>query len=184
MLFGMPTALFPAIATRYGGADALGLLYAAPSVGSLLTTVTSGWTRRRTRHGLAVTLAAATWGAAILAFGFSTSLWIAVLMLAIAGGADDVSGLFRSRIWNETIPDEMRGRLAGIEMLSYSIGPALGDVEAGGVAALTSLRFSIVSGGVFCIIGTALLAVALPKFIAYDSARDAPTTVPSATTPA
>jgi MFS family permease len=82
-----------------------------------------------------------------------------------------VSGLFRSRIWNETIPDALRGRLAGIEMLSYSIGPLLGNVEAGSVAALTTVRVSIVSGGVLCIAGTALLAATLPTFLRYDARR-------------
>jgi MFS family permease len=171
MLFGMPNALLPAIATRYGGAEALGVLYAAPSVGSLTATITSGWTRRVTRHGLGVTLAAAMWGAAIVGFGLADSLWLAAVLLGIAGGADAVSGLFRSRIWNETIPDELRGRLAGIEMLSYSIGPLLGNVEAGGVAAATTVRFSVVSGGVLCLAGTAVLALVLPTFLKYDSRR-------------
>ena len=97
-------------------------------------------------------------------------------MLALAGAADMVSGLFRSRIWTETIPDELRGRLAGIEMLSYSIGPLLGNVESGGVAAMTTVRVSVVSGGVLCVVGTALLALALPKFISYDASRKHPMT--------
>jgi MFS family permease len=169
MLFGMPSALFPAIATRFGGAGVLGLLYAAPSAGSMLAAITSGWTRRRTRHGRLVAVAAAGWGSAIVAFGLSSALWLAMLMLAVAGAADEVSALFRSRMWNETIPDDMRGRLAGIEMLSYSIGPALGDVEAGGVAVLTSLRVSVVSGGLLCVVGTIVLSLLLPKFMAYDA---------------
>lgn len=171
MLFGMPNALLPAIASRYGGAAALGVLYAAPSFGSLTATLTSGWTRRVTRHGLGVTLAAAMWGFAIIGFGFAPSLWLAVLLLGVAGGADSISGLFRARIWSETIPDELRGRLAGIEMLSYSIGPLLGNVEAGGVAAMTSVRVSVVSGGVLCVVGTALLAVSLKNFLTYDARR-------------
>ena len=171
MLFGMPNALLPAFAARFGGAAALGVLYAAPSVGSLLATVTSGWTRRVMRHGLAVVVAAAVWGAAIVGFGLSNSLWLAAVLLCVAGGADAISGLFRSRIWNETIPDALRGRLAGIEMLSYSIGPLLGNVEAGAVAAATTARFSIVSGGVLCIVGTAFLAAALPTFLRYDARR-------------
>jgi len=174
MLFGMPNALLPAIATRYGGAGALGVLYAAPSVGSLLATVTSGWTAAVMRHGRAVAIAAACWGLAIVGFGFAPSLWLAALLLALAGAADNISGLFRSRIWNETIPDELRGRLAGIEMLSYSIGPLLGNVESGGVAAMTTVRASVVSGGVLCVVGTALLALALPKFISYDASRRQP----------
>ncbi len=171
MVFGMPNALLPAIATRYGGATVLGVLYAAPSVGALLATVTSGWTRRVMRHGMAVVLAAAAWGVAIVGFGLANTLWLAVVLLALAGGADAISALFRSRIWTETIPDELRGRLAGIEMLSYSIGPLLGNVEAGGVAAATSVRVSVVSGGLLCIAGTAVLAVLLPKFFLYDARR-------------
>jgi MFS family permease len=171
MLFGMPNALLPAIASRYGGAEALGVLYAAPSFGSLAATVTSGWTRRVMRHGLGVTVAAAVWGLAIIGFGFAPSLSSCALLLGVAGASDSISGLFRSRIWNETIPDELRGRLAGIEMLSYSIGPLLGNVEAGSVAALTSVRVSVVSGGVLCVAGTAVLAVVLPTFLRYDARR-------------
>ena len=174
MLFGMPNALLPAIATKYGGAGALGVLYAAPSVGSLLATVTSGWTAAVMRHGRAVAIAAGCWGLAIIGFGFAPSLWLAAFLLCLAGAADNISGLFRSRIWNETIPDELRGRLAGIEMLSYSIGPLLGNVESGGVAAMTTVRVSVVSGGVLCVVGTALLALALPKFISYDASRRQP----------
>jgi MFS family permease len=116
-------------------------------------------------------LAAAGWGLAIVGFGFAPSLWLAAVSLGLAGVADNISGLFRSRIWNETVPDELRGRVAGIEMLSYSIGPLLGNVESGGVAAMTTVRVSVVSGGVLCIAGTALLAIVLPKFISYDASR-------------
>jgi MFS family permease len=172
MVFGMPNALLPAIATRYGGAGVLGVLYAAPSAGSLLATVTSRWTQDVRRHGRAIVYAAAVWGAAIVGFGLAPSLWVGVVLLAVAGAADAISGLFRSRIWNETVPDALRGRLAGIEMLSYSIGPLLGNVEAGGVASVTSVRVSVVSGGALCIVGTVLLAAMLQKFFAYDARVD------------
>jgi len=168
MFFGMPTALFPALAPHYGGAGALGLLYAAPSVGALLATATSGWTGRVHRHGRAVIIAALAWGVAITLFGLAPTLPLALLALAAAGGADMMSGLFRSRIWNGTIPDALRGRLAGIELLSYSSGPALGNVESGVVATLAGVRQSVVSGGVLCVVGVALLAVALPRFRRYD----------------
>jgi MFS family permease len=168
MFFGMPNALFPAIAVSYGGADVLGLLYAAPAVGAFLATLTSGWAARVHRHGLAVIWAAAGWGLAILAFGLVDELWLALLFLGLAGGADMISGIFRSTIWNTTIPDHLRGRLAGIELISYSSGPTLGNVEAGAVASLTSTRMSIGIGGVLCLAGTALLAVALPDFRRYD----------------
>ncbi|MHB8466988.1 MAG: MFS transporter [Acidimicrobiales bacterium] len=168
MFFGMPNALFPALAVRlHGGPGALGLLYAAPAVGALVATIASGWVRRIRRHGLAIAWAAAGWGVAIVAFGVSPSLSLAIVFLAIAGAADMVSGLFRMTMWNQTIPDHLRGRLAGIEMLSYASGPSLGNVEAGTVAALAGLRASIVSGGVMCVLGSGLLAWRLPKFRAY-----------------
>jgi MFS family permease len=168
MFFGMPNALFPAIATSYGGAQVLGLLYAAPAVGSFLATVTSGWARRIHRHGLAILWAATGWGVAIVAFGLVRSLPLALLFLALAGAGDMISGIFRSTIWNTTIPDHLRGRLAGIELISYSSGPTLGNVEAGSVAALTSARMSVGIGGVLCVVGTAALALALPEFRRYD----------------
>jgi MFS family permease len=169
MVFGMPLALFPALAERLGGPGALGLLYAAPSVGSLVVTLTSGWTALVRRHGVAIMVAAAGWGAAILALGLTHSLALALPALAVAGGADMVSGIFRSAIWNETIPDRLRGRLAGIEQVSYSVGPLLGNLEAGAVAALAGLRFSIVSGGILCIFGVAVAALVLPGFRRYDA---------------
>ncbi len=168
MFFGMPTALFPALAPHYGGPGVLGLLYAAPAAGSLVATVTSGWSGRVHRHGLAILWAAGAWGAAITLFGLVDSLPLALLCLAFAGGADMVSGLFRGTIWNQTIPDALRGRLAGIELISYSSGPTLGNVESGTVAALVGPRASVVSGGLLCMAGVALLAVALPVFRRYD----------------
>jgi MFS family permease len=167
MFFGMPMALFPEIAKGFGGAS-VGLLYAAPAAGSLLATLTSGWTHRVNRHGLAVALAAAAWGAAIVGFGLAGSLWTALACLALAGAADMVSGLFRSTIWNQTIPDHLRGRLAGIEMVSYTTGPLLGNAEAGVAAGLFGVRASVVSGGVLCILGTGVLALLLPAFLRYD----------------
>ena len=169
MFFGMPNALFPALAVGFGGPKTLGLLYSAPAVGALLASATSGWTQRVHRHGQGVLWAAGLWGAAILGFGLSSWLWLALLFLALAGAADMVSGVFRSTIWNTTIPDHLRGRLAGIELISYSTGPTLGNVEAGGVAALTTPRFSVGLGGVLCIAGTLALAVALPAFRQYDA---------------
>lgn len=167
MFFGMPMALFPALAESFGGAS-VGLFYTMPAVGSLVVTLTSGWTKRVDRHGLAVTIAATVWGAAIIGFGLAGSLWLALLFLALAGGADMVSGLFRMTIWNQTIPDHLRGRLASIELISYATGPYLGNAEAGLVASLFGLRASVVSGGALCIIGSGLLALLLPAFIRYE----------------
>lgn len=168
MFFGMPMALFPAVAERFGGGS-VGLLYAAPAVGALCVTLTSGWTRRVNRHGLCVALAAGCWGVAIVGFGLAGSLWLALACLAAAGAADMVSGLFRMVIWNQTIPDHLRGRLAGVEMVSYTTGPLLGNAEAGLVAGLFGVRASIVSGGVLCVAGTALLSLLLPQLIRYDA---------------
>src|SRR5438445_729385 len=167
MFFGMPMALFPAIAQGLGGPKVLGLLYAAPAIGSFAFSATSGWTNRIHRHGMGVAVAAVVWGLAIIGFGFATSLWLAVLFLVVAGAADMMSGVFRSVIWNQTIPDSLRGRLASIEMLSYTSGPALGNFEAGAVASIFNVRISIVSGGVLCVIGCVLCALALPAFRAY-----------------
>jgi MFS family permease len=168
MFFGMPQALYPFVADKLGGPAVLGLLYAAPSAGSLLATLTSGWTGRVHRHGLAVVLAAAGWGVAIVGFGLSHSLGLALACLMLAGGADMISGLFRSTIWNQTIPDHLRGRLAGIEMLSYSTGPTLGNLESGVAARFVGIGGSIVWGGVLCVAGTFALAAALPAFLRYD----------------
>jgi MFS family permease len=169
MFFGIPTALFPQVASHLGGAAILGVLYAAPSAGSLLVTLTSGWASRIRRHGRAVALAAGVWGLGIVGFGFARTLPLAIAGLVVAGAADMVSGLFRTTMWNQSIPDSLRGRLAGIEMLSYSSGPTLGNVEAGLVESLAGLRASIVSGGVLCIVGTIALAAALPRFWNYDA---------------
>jgi MFS family permease len=171
MLFGMPTAVLPAFATQFGGPRVLGLLYAAPSLGALIAALTSGWTATVHRHGRAICLAAIVWGAAITGFGLSHWLWLALVLLVIAGAGDGVSGLFRARMWTETIPDGLRGRLAGIEMLSYSTGPLLGNVEAGGVASATSVRFSIASGGLLCVVGTVVIAGLLPTFFRYDAQK-------------
>ena len=107
-------------------------------------------------------------GVAIIFFGFAGTLWLGIFWLIVAGAADMVSGIFRMTIWNQTIPDHLRGRLAGIEMVSYMSGPLLGNAEAGIVASLFSIRTSVVSGGILCVAGTALLAMALPSFLRYD----------------
>jgi MFS family permease len=169
MFFGMPIALFPALAQRFGGAGVLGLLYAATEVGALLATLTSGWTSRVRRHGAAVCLAAAGWGAGITLLGFAPGVWLALVALAIAGFCDMVSGIFREVIWNQTIPDRLRGRLAGIEQISYSSGPLLGDVESGVAASLVGLRAAIASGGILCVACVAVAATLLRGFWRYDA---------------
>jgi MFS family permease len=169
MVFGMPLALFPAISDRMGGARVLGMLYTAPAVGALAASLTSRWAARVHRHGLAVMLAAAVWGVGIVGFGLSDRLWPALFFLAVAGGADCVSGIFRGTMWNQTIPDALRGRLAAIEMVSYMSGPLLGHAEAGAVAALFGVKASVLSGGLLCILGVFVCGAFLPRFVRYDS---------------
>ncbi|MGI5149918.1 MFS transporter [Plantactinospora sp. CA-294935] len=168
MFFGMPQALYPFMASKLGGPAVLGLLYAAPAAGALLATVTSGWTGRVHRHGLMVVIAAGLWGVGIIGFGLTDWLWLALVFLAFAGAADMVSGIFRMTIWNQTIPDHLRGRLAGIEMISYATGPLLGQLRSGVAARFMGIGGSIVSGGVLCVVGTLALAAALPAFMRYD----------------
>lgn len=167
MFFGMPLSLFPAIAERLG-AGSVGLLYAMPAVGAMLVTLTSGWVDKVNRHGLAVALSVMVWGFAIIGFGFATRLGVALVCLVAAFAADMVSGMFRMTIWNQTIPDHLRGRLASIELISYSTGPYLGNAEAGLVASLFGLRASVVSGGVMCVLGAVGLMALLPQFLRYD----------------
>jgi MFS family permease len=174
MVFGMPLALFPALAAGHLGAGSLGALYAAPAVGALVASLTSRWTPRVHRHGLAVMIAATVWGVAIVAFGLAPSLWPALAWLALAGGADAVSGMFRMTMWNQTIPDALRGRLAGIELVSYMSGPLLGHAEAGAVAAIAGVQASIVSGGLLCVVGVIVCGLALPRFRSYDARTSAP----------
>lgn len=171
MFFGVPYAVFPQIAARIGGPAVLGLLYAAPGLGSFLVSLTGSWASRVRRHGRAIALAVCGWGAAITAFGFAPDLPLAVLALAAAGGADMVSGIFRMTMWNQTIPARVRGRLAGLEMISYSTGEPLGNLETGAVAALTgSVRLAVVSGGLLCLAGAVIVTLALPGLWRYDSA--------------
>lgn len=173
MIFGMPSALFPALAAeRFGNSDAaLGLLYAAPGFGALLGTLSSGWTGRIHRHGLAITLAVVGWGLAITAVGVPGPLWVALAMLAAAGWADLISVIFRKTMWATMIPDEYRGRLGGIAWANVRGGLLLGNVEAGTVAQLTSTTFSVLSGGLACVAGAGVLSLLLPRFVRYDRRR-------------
>ncbi|MEK6275978.1 MAG: MFS transporter [Actinomycetota bacterium] len=172
MVFGMPSALFPAFGEHFGGgARTVGFLYAAPYAGALLATLLSGWVTRARRQGLGVCVAASVWGAAIVGFGLAPSLWPALVFLAIAGAADDWSAILRSTILLTVTPDHMRGRLSGIELAQVASAPTLGNVEAGALASFTSLRFSVVSGGLACIAGCWLFVAAVPALLRYDSQR-------------
>jgi MFS family permease len=168
MFFAMPTALYPFWADQLDAPWALGLFYAAGTIGSIIVTLTSGWIRNYHKHGRAVTLAALGWGLAILLAGVANSLWLVLFFLTLAGASDMVSALFRSAIWNQSISDDYRGRLASIELLSYSVGPLGGQTRAGLVAERTSLRTSVISGGLLCITFVGFFATMLPEFRKYD----------------
>jgi MFS family permease len=172
MIFGFPRALFPAFAEKLGGgAGVLGLLYAATSAGAFVASLTSGWMMTIRRQGLAVCIAAAAWGVAIVLVGFAEAVWFALLFLAVAGAADFVSAILRSNILLTVTPDSMRGRLSGIELAQVAGAPELGNVEAGIVASLTSVRASIVSGGLLTVVGTVGVALAIPALVRYDARR-------------
>jgi MFS family permease len=172
MVFGMPRALFPALAATVfgGGATTVGLLYAAPGAGALLGALTSGWVGRVRRQGRAVVLAVLIWGAAITGFGVAHWLPLALLLLAVAGWADVLSAVFRNTIIQFAGPDGMRGRLMGVQMAVVAGGPRLGDLEAGAVATAFGDTVSVVSGGLACIAGALLIAWRLPGFTRLRSA--------------
>jgi MFS family permease len=165
MIFGLPRVLFPFLIVDqfHGSQEAIGLLFSALALGALLGALTSGWTGRVARQGLAVIVSVAAWGAAIAAFGWSRWLWLGLVLLALAGWADVISAIFRTTILQMAAPDRLRGRLFGIHILVVTGGPRLGDVEAGVVARLVSPTFSVVSGGIACVIGAGLVAFAYPE---------------------
>lgn len=179
MTFAYPNALFPFLAAELHASWAVGLMFAAPSAGALTVSATSGWTGRVDRHGRAIALAAAGWGIAIAGFGLAPDIGVALAFLVLAGGADMLSGIFRDTLWNQTVPDGLRGRLAGVELLSYGLGPSAGQLRAGATASVTSPRVSLWSGGLICVGAVALTGAAVPGFVSY-SARRAQRTLQSA----
>ena len=180
MVFGMPRALFPAIAAAMYpddprmAATAVGLLSAAPAVGAAVSGIFSGPLGHVRRQGVAVVLSVFGWGLSIAVFGLVHWLPVACLLLALAGAADNVSAVFRSTILQAATPDEYRGRLQGIFTVVVAGGPRLGDVESGTVATLFGETFSVVSGGIACIAVTAALVAAVPTFLAYDARHPVP----------
>jgi MFS family permease len=174
MVFGMPRALFPAIALGqlHVGVSGLGYLYSAPGVGAFIGSVGSGWVGQLRRQGLGVILAVLAWGASIAAFGFVHAFWLALLLLAIAGWADVVSAVLRSTILQTTVPEEFRGRLSSIQIAVVQGGPRLGDLEAGSVAAAVSTSFSVISGGLACIAGVFATAALLPEFRRHERRQE------------
>jgi len=173
MVLAQPRVLFPAIAGLWFGGDArtVGLLAAAPALGALLGGVFSGWLGRINRHGLAVLLAIASWGAAIAVFGLTRELWLGLLFLALAGCADTVSMVFRNTMMQTAAPDDMRGRLQGVFLVVVVGGPRLGDFLSGSAADLFSLTAAIVGGGIACIVAITLIGTLQRSFVRYD-ARD------------
>ena len=173
MILAFPVVMLPFVAARFHESYALSLLYCGLPAGALIATLTSRWTRHVHRYGRAIVWAAATWGLGIALFGDSSTLWLVVVGLAVAGGADSISGVFRNTMWNESIPPEVRGRMAGIEMISYSLGPTAGQFRAGVMAAWTSLRFSLTIGGLACTGSVGVVAAALPSLWSFDARSDA-----------
>jgi len=173
MVFGMPRALFPVLAalTFHTGAGGLGLLYAAPGFGAVIAALSTGWMSRARRLGRVIVVAIAVWGVAIVAFGFVSALWLGLLVLVIAGAADSVSAVCRTTIMQTLTPDDLRGRLTAVYYMVVVGGPYIGDVEAGGVASLTTPQISVVSGGVLCVVGLAGAALAFPAVWRYRASR-------------
>lgn len=171
MIFGIPVALYPAFVLDVLDASpaVLGLLYAAEAVGSLLVALFSGRASHVRRQGLVTIVACAVWGLGVIGFGLAPTLWVAIAFLVLASAADMVSGLYRDAILKTATPDEMRGRLEGVGLAVVGAGPSLGNAEAGLVAAVTSVRTSIVAGGIACVVGAGVLAVLLPRYRRYDA---------------
>ena len=169
MVFGMPRALFPAMVSSVfgGGTVALGFLYAAPGVGALVGALTTGWVANLRRQGWAVIVAVSVWGAAIAVFGLVDVLWVGLCLLAVAGWADVISAVLRNTMLQSTVPERFRSRMSSIQMAVVQGGPRVGDMESGAVATVTSVEFSVISGGLACIVGAAVIGALMPAFRHY-----------------
>lgn len=174
MIFGLPRAVFPllAVTTFHAGAQGLGLLYAAPGLGALLAALASGAVSRSHRLGRIIVIAIAVWGVVIIAFGFAQTLWVALLLLAVAGGADSFSAVCRTTIMQRIAPDELRGRLTSLYFMVVVGGPNLGDVETGVVANAFGAEVAIVTGGALCLVGLGAAAFAFPSVWRYRTDSD------------
>jgi MFS family permease len=135
----------------------------------VLAVLSSGWLSRARRLGRIVVIAVTIWGVAIAAFGFVHALWVGLLLLAVAGGADSVSAVCRSTMLQITTPDALRGRVSSTYSMVVVGGPYIGDVEAGSVASAFSPAVSVVSGGVACVIGAGVVTLAFPQLWSFDS---------------
>ncbi|RJQ71958.1 MFS transporter [Pseudonocardiaceae bacterium YIM PH 21723] len=168
-LLAFPIALYPFLADELHARWALGLLYSATGIGGLLASLTSGWASRVHRHGRMVLLGSGVLGACMIGVGFADQLWLVLVLLVIGGMGHFVGDLFRSTLWNQTVPDHLRGRLAGIELLIGASGPQLGDIRAGWAGARFGVRPSIWSGGVICVVIVAAIATTSPALWRYDA---------------
>jgi MFS family permease len=169
MVCAYPNAMLPFLAAQLHAPWSAGLMFAAPSAGAFAVSATSGWMPRVRRHGVAIALAAGGWGLAMALAGLSPDVYAALGCLALAGGSDECSAVFRDAMWKQSIPDHLRGRLAGIELLSYAAGPPAGQLRSGAVAAVTSVRFSLTSGGLVCVAAVGAVLAAFPAFRAYTA---------------
>jgi MFS family permease len=171
MTFGMPRALFAvlAVSVYHAGAAGTGVLYSAVSVGATIAAIMTGWLSHVRRLGLIVIWAVVAWGTAIALAGLARSLWLAALLLAVAGAADSVSAVCRNTINQSVTPNRLRGRMSSVYSLVVTGGPRLGDIESGAVAGVAGARFSVASGGLACLVGVAFVVVAFPALKRYDS---------------
>ena len=179
MIFAYPNAMLPFLAAQLNAPWSTGLMFAAPSAGAFAVSATSGWMPRVRRHGLAIAFAAAGWGAAMAFVGLASDVYVALACLAVAGGADECSAVFRDTMWKQSIPDHLRGRMAGIELLSYAAGPPTGQLRSGAVAAVTSVRFSLTSGGLACVAAVVGVVALLPAFRRYTAPAATPVGEPA-----
>lgn len=176
----LPTALFPFLATELHASWALGLLYSASGLGALVAAVTSGWIGRVRHHGRLVLFSGALVGLSMVGAGLSGGVWPALVFLTVGGAANWLGDTFRTAIWNQSVPDTLRGRVAGVELLVGSAGPALGDIRAGGLAARHGIRLTLWTGGLACVTTTGVLGTALPALWRYRQ-RAVPPSAPPAT---
>jgi MFS family permease len=168
MSLAFPIALFPALLQGWNRPGRIGLLYSALSIGCVVIPLMGGWIKKVRYQGRMIVIAAAIWGLGIVGFGISQNFWVALGCLCLAGTADAVSGVFRGIIWNQTIPNQIRGRMAGLEMISYMAGPLIGNARAGWVASYTSIRFSLICGGVLCCVAVLGVGFLLPQLLRYE----------------
>jgi MFS family permease len=179
MLLAYPNSLFPFLAAALHAGWSTGLMFSAQAVGAVLASVTSRWIRRVHRYGRAIALAAAAWGLTGVGLGLAPDLGVALACLVAGGAADMLSGTFRDTLWNQTIPDRLRGRMAGVEVLSYGLGPSGGQLRAGAVADLAGTRLALWSGGLACMAAVGLTCLALPRFWAQDAGAPSREAAPS-----